>query len=252
MLKKDQIRSIYDTICQKLRLDAESNPFDALEKHFAYKIKSSTEETKFEFTHPSYEEGLVLSWNRTEVKPFLIKVINELVKNENPVVRGSCGLTLVKNFADISFKEEAKRVIFAVLRDKSAVARYGVAQSIQYNLDEVPLDLAIDCFELMSHDRHRENRASIVSAVGRNYDRFPPEKALTVISQGLEDRAAYVRLTAVGEVRHNMDKLPNQIVLKAIEVCEDLSRNYKGWFISYFASITESSFRKEFEKLKNR
>jgi hypothetical protein len=249
-LRADEVESVYQRTCQKLGLDCETKSFSCLQEEFSYRIKPPTAYTKFEFTHPSYEEGLVSSWNRIEVKPFFMKILNEVVKDELPAARGSCGLTLLKNFSDISFKDEAKQLIGSVLHDKSSITRYGIAQAFQSHFDEIPSDIALEYLEIMSHDRNGEIRATAVSTSGRNLEKIPLEKALKYISQGLEDRAAWVRLAAVGQVRHNMELFPEEVVIKAISCCKELC-DYTGWFISDCAWMTYSTFEKEFEKLKS-
>lgn len=246
-----EIASIYENICEKFGLDFETSPFSSLQNQFIFKIKASREDAKFEFTHSSYEAGLVSSWNRTEVKPFILKIMHELIENKQPVVRGSCGLILVKNFDEISFKNEAKLLITKILHDKNAITRYGVAQSIEYYFDEIPFDLSSEILEIMINDKHREVRAVTVVTIGKNFRKFPVEKSLEFLSQGLEDRAAWVRLAAVGEIRRNMNALPEQIIMKAITCCKELC-DYTGWFIRYFASIICRIFEEEIKKLKDR
>lgn len=248
-LKADEVESVYKRTCQKLGLNCETKSFSCLQEEFSYRIKPPTAYTKFVFTHPSYEEGLVSSWNRIEVKPFLMKILNEVVKDELPAARGSCGLTLLKNFSDISFKDEAKQLIGSVLHDKSSITRYGIAQAFQSHFDEIPSDIALEYLEIMSHDRNSEIRATAISTSGRNLEKIPLETTLKFISQGLEDRAARVRLAAVGQVRHNMEIFPEEVVRKAISCCKELC-DYSGWFISDCAWMTYSIFEKEFEKLK--
>ncbi len=248
-LKAEQVESVYQRICKRLYLDYEVNSFSSLISEFSYRIKPPRNYTKFEFTHPSYEEGLVTSWNKIEVNVFIMKMFDAIIKDELPAVRGCCGLILLKNFSDISFKNEAKKLIISVLHDKSPITRYGVVQAIEYYFDEIPSDIALECIEIMRHDRNREMRAAAVSASGRNLGKIPLDKSLEIVSQGLEDRAAWVRLIAVGQVRNNMENFPEQVVTKAISCCRDLF-DYTGWFIRDFALTTYSTFEEEFKKLK--
>jgi hypothetical protein len=191
----------------------------------------------------------VTSWNRPEVTPFIVKVLNEVVKDELPAARGSCGLILLEDFSDISFKQEAKRLISLVLHDRSSITRYGIAQALQNYFGEIPSDIALECLQLLSHDRNGEIRAAIVSTFGRNIGRLPLDSALKVVSEALDDRAAWVRLAAVGEVHYNMRVFPEDVVKKAISCCKALC-NYSGWNIRYLAWISCHSFEQDFKKFK--
>jgi hypothetical protein len=48
-------------------------------------------------------------------------------------------------------------------------------------------------------------------------------------------------------VRSTMAVLPEPLVLRALEVNNEL-RNYSGWLISYFASITYNDFKEKVEE----
>ncbi len=249
-LKPEEVKSVYEKYCQKLGLDFKTYSFSALQTEFDYKVRFSMEESKLEFTHPSYEEGVVASWNRVEVKSFLIELLAALVKDDQSMVRGSCGLILVKDFADLSFKDEAKKIIHLVLHDKNAQTRAGVAQSIEHFSAEMPIDIVLDCLETMRKDKHREIRATAINVIARNlFARVPNDKVVDFLSQGLEDRAAWVRLITVGAVRANMKILPEKIVLRAISCCKDLT-HYSGWLISYFAWLSIHTFEEDFANFK--
>jgi hypothetical protein len=166
-LKPEEVKAIYERICLKFGLNLTAYSFSSIQQEFNHKVKTSFYDRKFEFTHPSYEEGVVAAWNRIEVKSLLIDSLNELVKDINPVARGSCGLIMVKDFADISFKDEAKRIINLVLHDKNVVTRAGVAAAIEHYSDELPIDIVIDCLDIMQKDRHRDNRSAAINAISR-------------------------------------------------------------------------------------
>jgi len=246
-LKAKRIRTIYTNKCDEFGLDSEKNPFDYLMRHFMSKVSQDQQDAHFYFTHSTYEEGLVLSWNRIEVRASILKLLKGLIKEDDPFVRGSCGFCLTKNFAEISFKNEAKSLIKAVLHDKSAIARGGVALATRYT----PISLALELFETMATDSHREIRGEAVRLVRENFKRIPTEESLRFISRSLEDRAASVRLSTVELVEDYMKDLPEEVVTKALECCKELC-NYSGYTLSYFANIIYVIFREKVQKLKNK
>jgi hypothetical protein len=107
-LKPAVVKDIYHKISEHLKLnDSYQNSFESLEEQFATKVTLSEvgfHTQYYGFTHVSYENGVVNSWNRDEVKEFLLEILKRLIKDSDPVVRGSCGLSLIKNFDDLSFK----------------------------------------------------------------------------------------------------------------------------------------------------
>jgi len=246
-----RIETIYTKKCNEFGLDSERNPFDYLVRHFMSKVSQDQHNALLYFAHPTYEEGLVLSWNRIEVRAFILKLLEGLVKEDDPVVRGSCGFCLTKSFAEISFKNEAKSLIKAVLDDKSPIARYGVALATRNFFDNIPTSLAFELIETMFIDRHREVRGEAVGLIRDNFKKIPTEESLRFISRSLEDRAAYVRLFTVELVEKYMKDLPEGLVTKALECCKEL-RNYSGYTLSYFANIFYVIFREKVQKLKNK
>jgi hypothetical protein len=249
LLKTEKIKTIYNDKCHKFRLDSETNPFDYLLDHFESRISQGKDDAAFKFAHPSYEEGLVLSWNKIGVKPLLLKLVNELVKDNDWFVRGLCGFCLTKNFSDISFKDEGTAIIKAVLHDKNADARNGVAEAVRYFFGDISDELAFDLLNIMINDKNRFIRAAAIATVGENFKRFPIQESLRLISRGLEDRAAWVRFETVHTVRSNMEDLPEEFITKALELHEQLC-HYTGWFIGYFASLGYSDFKEKVEEWK--
>ena len=243
-----KIEAIYDKICRKFRLNLETNSFEYLKKWFGTKITHDPN-IGFKFAHSSYEEGLIQSWNRIEVKNFILKTINELIKEDAPEMRGSCGFRLIENFEEISFKDEAKHLIGTLLHDKNAIARYGVALAIRYNFNNLPKSLALGYLNRIAKDRHREIRAIAVEIVGKFFKKIPRQESLKLISKCLEDRAAWVRLYAISSVTKNIEKLPYEVVMIALKRCRELC-NFSNWVINYFAVLTCTSLEKEAKKLK--
>jgi hypothetical protein len=250
-LEAERIKAIYVEKCGEFGLDSEANQFEYLMDHFRSRISRDRRDYGFEFTHPSYEEGLVLSWNKAGVRPFLLKLVSELTKDNDPFVRGLCGFCFTENFAEISFKDEAKSLINAVLEDKSAHARNGVAEAVHYCFSDIPLNVALELLEKMANDRHREIRGAVVATIHQNFERIPRQESLRFISRGLEDRAAWVRLEAVGSVRSNFQDMPEELVTKALDCCKELC-SYTGWLINFFANITYTHFKEEVQRLKEK
>lgn len=251
-LDPEIIKALYGKYCNEFGLDAERNPFDLLEVHFCAKINRETmpnrEETEFRFTHPVYEEGIVTSWNRIEVRSSFLETADWLVKYENPRVRGSCGLSLVKNFEEVAFKNEAKKIIETVLCDKKAGARYGVAESISYYFKGISIELALQYLEIMSRDRNSSIRATVVEIIDSFISKIPMQRVLKFLTQGLEDKAAWVRLNAADTIMHNIEDLPKDLVIAAFDCLKKLSE-YSGWHIRYLAFLSFQGFQ---ERLKQR
>jgi hypothetical protein len=255
-LKPEIIKNVYNIISKDLSLNFYPDIFETMENQFSAKI--SLEERRaiegggfyFGFAHPSYEEAIVISWNKPEIRGFVLEIFNALIREKQPEIRGWCGLILTKNLSVISFRKEAKNLILKVLNDKKAVTRYGVALAIKRFFQNIPADDRINYLKLLLKDKHREIRAASLETVNRNFADIPLEKSLEIISKGLKDRAAYVRLEAVGCVRSNMNALPERLVLKALKINKELC-DYSGWFISYMAELTFSGFEQKVnERLK--
>ena len=233
-LEKEKIENIYYEICKKFELDYDVNSFDYLEEEFKYKINRTNE--FYEFTHPSYEEGLVISWNSNELKNFFRKIIHELIERNDPKIKGLYGFALTKNLSELSFQSEAKNLIISVLNDKNPNVRNGVAIAAASYFNALPLNFGLELIEKISNDRHREIRAQAINIIIEHYDKISKQKSLEIITKGLDDRAAWVRLAAIRAVMVKIEDLPKVLILKALECCEGI-KTYSGWFISYFGSM---------------
>lgn len=252
----DIIKSLYLKQCMTFGLDSQKYSFEVMENHFNSKINRDLTggDEHFKFTHSSYEEGIVASWSKDEIRNFFLKVLDSLICDENSRVRGSCGLCLIRNFEDLSsFGVETRNFINKVLHDKKPDARFDVAEGVQYYYAHLPSNIALEFLEVMSHDRNRSVRAAVIDTIRDNFRSIPAEEIFKFLSRGLEDKAAWVRLSAVGVVNANMDLefLPEEIVLEALEVNEKLLE-YKGWLISYFAALTYNVFKEKVKELKTR
>jgi hypothetical protein len=252
-LKKELIKPVFNELGSGFNLRLYPDSFERLQNQFSEKI--SLEERHggqgtgfyFRFMHPSYEEGVVNCWNRQEIKGLVLQILNSLIENNNPIVRGCCGLCLMLNLSAISIKKEAYDFINRVLHDKNAITRYGVAEAITKSFQNIPIDTRVDYLKLLLKDRHREIRAASIETVSHNFKNIPLKESLDIISIGLEDRAAYVRFATVQCVESNMTSLPKKLVLRALEIQEKLC-SYSGWFINYFSNMSHNQFKEEFKQ----
>lgn len=250
--EESAIENLYGKTCKTLGIDVEHNQFKYLMKYFENRISLNRQENTFEFTHPSYEEGLVRSWNKPNVRNDFLRMISLLIKEDDPIVRGLCGFNLIRNLGELSFKEEAKSLIEIAFHDRNASTRNGIAEAINHFFTNIPSDTAYDYLVKMSNDRNREIRANAIRSVGSNFARIPLKQSLKLISKGLEDRAALVRLETAIVVRANMETLHKDLVIKALKCFENLCSSYTGWFLNYIACIEYRVMKKEVEKLKNK
>jgi hypothetical protein len=247
-LETEKIEAIYNRVCGKLELDPKGYPFEYLEGWFQFKITRYTQDVQFEFTHPSYEEGLVRSWRNIRVQPLFFDLIGALIKEDYPVVRGWVGFYLVKNFKEMPAKEKANKLIHTILRDKSVDARNGVAEAVHAYSAELPLPTTLEYLEKMAVDSNRAIRTAVVRTVGDNLKNIPRETSLKFIAGGLEDRAAWTRLNAASLVTINLKDLPEEFAAKALNCLEKL-QDYSGWTIRYFSGIYYRVLKRKLERL---
>lgn len=241
------VEELYDNYCQTLRLNFEENSFESLEKKLSSRVVRLAEAGQFDFTHPSYEEGVVASWSNVEAKSLALKILNRLVFHENPRVRGSCGYVLVKYFEDLSFQDKAKDMIIKILEDKKTATRLGVAEAVQTFSKNIPITLRFECLNRMVKDHNRFVRRYAVETAAYGFSELTLQDALKIISDGLEDRAADVRLAAVRAARMNMKKTPTELVKKAL-VCNEELCNFSNWNIYDQADTIYRIFKEEAEK----
>ena len=246
------IKTVYHSICEHLRLnDSLQTSFEALEKQFVAKVtlsnKGSLDREYYVFTHPSYEEGVINSWNRDEVKNLILQTLNLLVKDTDPLVRGCCGLSLITNFEEVSFKDEARTLIKAILYDKKALTRLGIALGLDSSFKNIPITIGLEFVRLLMKDRNGEIRAQVISTVASNFGSIPFKDGIEIVSLALEDRSARVRFEAVRCVKIYCDSFPIALALRALEVNEKLC-NYGGWFISYLSGFMYEDLKKKIEE----
>jgi hypothetical protein len=248
-LTPETIKPVYDRISEELNVNTHSSSFEISENQFSEKInleeRDGIEGNKlyFRFTHPSYEEAIIASWRKPDIHGLVLKFLNALVTDNQPEVRGCCGLCLIRNLSEISFKSEAKKLINKVFHDKKTQARYGIAEGIENFFLDMPLDDRMDYLKLLLDDRHREIRAVSIRIVNSDFAYIPLKESLDIIEKGLEDQAATVRLDTVRCVRSHMDAIPDHLVHRALRISKELC-HYSGWLIGYFASIEFGIFQR--------
>ncbi len=246
-----EIKAKYEEVCNRLDLDLESNSFELLRYQFSPKVSSRHIDQGgfefFEFSHPSYQEGLVLSWNRPHVRSIFLRMVQMLIKDEKPSVRGHVALCLVENFQNLTFKDEARSLIEPVFRDRNAVARFGAVFGLERNFENLPNALALLWLEISCRDPNREIRGSALEFVGQIFKKLPSDLSLRLLSEGIRDRAAYARMLAAKSIGFNMACLPQDIITDAKARLKEL-RNYGGWSVRKSAEIYESIFEDQLGK----
>ncbi len=245
------VKEIYNRYCDELGLDLEANPIERIEAKYSSRVTKSkwSEKEEYEFTHPTYEEGVVASWNRYEIKGFFSKVIESLSTETDPHVRGSCGYLLIQYYDEIPDKEQATKIILKVLKDKKTNARMGVAQSVESNFKRIQSPINMQLLSIMMKDKNRYIRVAAVTTARYNYSRLKFSDAVAVIELGIDDRAAEVRLDAIQGVRSLLKLLPNPLIDKAFERSKDLCK-YKGWDIGESAIRVHRFFKEELTELR--
>ena len=167
------IKSKYQELCEHFGFDIDQHSFESLQDYFSVKIGRHSTEDFLEFTHPSYEEGVILSWNRIEIMNFFLKILNILIRDENPRVRGCCGVILIKNLTEFRFEQEAKGFIEKILKDKKADTRFGVADAVRMYFQNLPFELGMNYVNRMSNDRNGSIRYAAIEAISRNFEKNP-------------------------------------------------------------------------------
>jgi hypothetical protein len=246
-LDRNIIAELYNKLCKRLELNSEEYPFEYLLEWFFPKIVHNDIHDLFEFTHPSYEEGVVRSWSMRKVESFFIRTINLLVEEKNPRVRGWVGFFLTMNYQEIS--SEAQEIIYKIRSDKKANARKAIVDATKANFINLPINVAIENLEIIVKDKNRYIRSVGMDIIADNFNRIPRRKSLLIISNGITDKAAYVRLNAVRAVYFLAEMLPKKLVLNAFKCNEELT-NFSNWYISYISSIFLFNFQKKLEEMK--
>jgi hypothetical protein len=231
-----------------------SSSLETIAKHFEVKVsleQGTDKKEYFHFTHPSYEEAVVNSWNRPEVKNFILNTFNFLVNSEDPLVRGCCGLSLVKNYNDISFKDEARELCLKLLCDKRSETRLGVVIGLEYSFKNIPMARGIEFVRLMMKDKNSDVRHRAICIIGNNFNIIPVKESIQILTTALEDRAAWVRFEAVLFIQSHVNLVPTSLVQKALMVNEKLSR-HRGWTINYLSGFISDDLFRPYEEARNR
>ncbi len=227
---------LYNDYCQNLSgFNLEQNSFDCQIRKFSTRIEV-LDSGRFDFYHPSYEEGIISSWSSAANKSLAIRILNQLSISKNTRVRGSCGFILIQYFYDLPFQDDAKAIIMKILGDKKTEARFGVAQAVEHFSKELPDTIRAECLKRMFKDTNRFVRRYAVYTAANGFSYMPIQNVNEFISNGLEDKAADVRLAAVDVVKNNIDMIPVELVKTALRVNEELC-NSSNWNIGEFANI---------------
>jgi hypothetical protein len=99
--------------------------------------------------------------------------LNILIRDENPRVRGCCGVILIKNLTEFRFEQEAKGFIEKILKDKKADTRFGVADAVRMYFQNLPFELGMNYVNRMSNDRNGSIRYAAIEAISRNFEKNP-------------------------------------------------------------------------------
>ena len=212
-----------------------SNSFEALEKNFSSKVfleHEDGDEDYYHFTHPSYEEGVLNSWKREEVKDFIIEILKLLKDDSAPFVRGICGLNIIKNMNYLPSEEIAQNLVLDILGDKNYNTRLGIALGLESSFSKLSSVLRLELLRLLLRDLNGEIRGRAISIVSNNYDKISDLEVINIINKALEDRSGSVRFEAVRCVEINFENFSKDLVSKALTTIKDL-RNHTDYKISY-------------------
>jgi hypothetical protein len=240
--KSETIRPTFNKLVDLLKLGFSPIAFERTTQHFSSKVtlekKGWRKNPRYAFTHPSYEDAVFSSWNRDEVKPFIIDILTSLVKDSDLLIRGCTGLCLIKNFNDILFKKEAKRIIDEVLHDKKSLTRIGVALGLEMSFKNIAVELGTKFVYELLKDKNGEIRSRALSIINNNFDLVPIQDCLEIIGMTLNDRASRVRYETVSCVINHFDSIPIEIIQKARGVIAELS-NSSIWLIGFLSEFTQ-------------
>jgi hypothetical protein len=242
----------YDNICNKLNID-QKYPMELLEELFSKKIiieaRPWSNRSICRFSHPSYEEGIVDSWNRYEIQPLFLKIIKILSQDSEPVIRGFCGLCLMKNYDSIESKKIVEELINRTIKDKVALTRFGLAQGLEVSFRKIPFDTALYYIDILLHDRNGQIRNQVIRIVSNNMDIIPYETVNKILTQSLEDRAAMVRIDTIQSIRRNYDLHPISLIKKALATNSVLC-NSSIWLVNEMANTVQDDLCKKVKELE--
>lgn len=250
-LEQRIVENVYTRLCKKFGLNLEANPFSHLKHWFRNKVVPHKEWHGFEFTHPSYMEGIVASLTVRAVTSFAFTVFSQLNKEPDPCVRGFVGFTLVRHFGEISSIRRMRRLIDRTLKDTKSEARYWTAAAISDNFAKLPKPLSRRYLRIMMEDTNRLVRKQVINAIDGNFNKISEEEKLDFLHKGLEDRAAEVRLETASCVDRHVEELPVDLIQKALDHEKEL-REYSGWRVRDWARIVYRVLRERIDEMITR
>ncbi len=251
-IKGQILKSTYCRISEHYPL---KGSFEKTAKEFEVKVSfdkaEQANEGFYHFTHPSYEEAVINSWNDEEVKDFIMQIFSFLINQGDPFVKGCCGLSLMKYFYEFSFKEEAKALLLTLLNDKKAEARLGIVLGLEHSFRNFPIEMGLEFVKLIMKDKNSDIRDRALCIVSNNYHIIPIKESNEILSTALEDHADKVRYDAFLCIRTKENSLPAVLVKKAEIVHENLSKR-GDWATKYFPELIGDDLFKPYEEVRYR
>jgi hypothetical protein len=225
---KDTFQS---TACQ-CRIPLQDNEFDDIEKQLTSKINQEEwpwlNETHFEFTHPSYKEGTICSWNRLSDKNLVITIVGCLATNRDSRIKVACARALLENYQEINFKSYAEKIIDTLLGDSEVATRVSVSNYLAEYSSRLPAQYVKKHLPAMSQDRNRNVRRDAIRILNKNFEAFGLEFSTDTIGHGVNDKAAEVRLESANAVASHINCFSPETVAQALEHSKNL-QHYDRW-----------------------
>ena len=248
-LEPGVVEDVYTRLCKKLGLNLEANSFSHLKHWFRNKVVPHREWRGFEFTHPSYIEGIVASLAVRKVTNFALTVFSHLLEETNPFVRGFVGFTLVGHFGEIASMGKMRRLIDRTLKDKKVRTRIGPATAIRKNFAKLPEQLSQRYLMIMMGDTNRFVRKRAIYTIDDNFNKISENERLEFLYKGMDDRAADVRLATASCIDRHVGELPVDLIQKALDHEKEL-REYSGWDVRDYAHIVYNVLRERIDEMR--
>jgi hypothetical protein len=200
--------------------------FEKMVKEFEMKVSLEKDEASkieaFRFTHPSYEEAVVNCWNREEIIDLIKEIFRILISEDEPFIKGCCGLTLMKYFQELSFKDYAKKIIFDLLKNKNVETRLGIVLGLEHSFKQIPIATGLEFVGLMLKDKYSLIRLRSLCIVENNFNSIPIQCSKEILCLALGDRAGLVRVEAARYIKMHSESFPDVLVDQAINVNDRL------------------------------
>jgi hypothetical protein len=255
--KSDVIKRNYDQICNHLgfKQNRWDNAFEKFRSQLKEKVAFSqapiTQTEYCRFTHPSYEDAVINSWNKIELKEFILQIYAYFITNGDDLAKGCCGLTLIRNLPDLSFEKEAKDLLLPLLNDKSIEPRLCVVLGLEQNFKNLPIKISIELIRTALNDKNSDIRHRCLCIVSNNFSLIPLCESNSIFSKALDDRATLVRFEAVRCVKFNSNAFTCDVVQKAL-IENEKFRCQKGWLTNYLSIFLCDDLFKPYEEARRR